>query len=100
MRRRLHEREHDDDLIHVRRDDALAATGTGLSPRQLGSARMNLADNERVTPLDALQLDVVADGELEPALLDASADRAFIRHAVRAEYSPDTASAGQGSSAH
>jgi hypothetical protein len=65
MRIRLGRREHDDDLIDVRREDTLTASSTGRPPRKLGSSRKNLGDRPGVIARDALEVDVVADRQLE-----------------------------------
>ena len=66
MRLGFRRREHDDDLIDVRRDDALALPSAGRAARELRAARKDLGDRPCAARRSSCSSsDVVADGELE-----------------------------------
>jgi hypothetical protein len=62
---RFRGREHHDDLVDVRREDAFAVPAARRAPRELGPPRQDLGDRPFVVARRTLEVDVVADGELE-----------------------------------
>jgi hypothetical protein len=76
VRLRLGDREDDDDLIDVRRHDALEGPATRRTTRQLRPARQNLDDRPGVIALSTLDDDVVSNRQLLVlALLEPTAER-------------------------